>query len=257
MADQLTGADSAGNAPGGDAGTSGEPGVAQEFETPFNINEVPEDVRSHVEKYANQLKSAYSKKTAELAEQRIDSDTQSQLELLARLKGEDGLDALNELADALGYEPAESEGEPEPEAEATDDEQSELEQLREKIAKIEEADQARSNEAAEQQVQDAVLDGIEEYADERGLDELPEPVVKALMLTGLSVPYKDGLPDMSRAVEVYQEAQQAELKLYLDAVKAKSESGVDTSGSSGVEKVDLSDRRTRLDAANRVAARHV
>ena len=258
--DQPTDATSA-EAPGREAGTSaGDSEGGEGFETPFNINEVPEAVREHVERYANQLKSAYSRKTAELAESnRVDDGTRERLSLLERLEGEDGLDALNELAEALGYEEAgEIEEGEEPSEGELDPREKALEELRAEIAELKGAEQSRQSAQQSEAIQDRVLAGIDDYASERGVEELPEDVVKALMLTALSVPYgDDGLPDMGTAVEVYQAAQQAELGLYLESVKARSGDAPELSGSSGVEKPDFTDRRTRLDHANRLAARHV
>src|SRR5262245_17138397 len=62
-------------------------GTSDAFETPFNLNDVPEEVREYVDRYNKQLQGAYTRKTQELAEQRKALEPNNAL--LSRLQSDD------------------------------------------------------------------------------------------------------------------------------------------------------------------------
>lgn len=236
----------------GDAGGSGE-GTSdgdQGFTAPFDINEVPEGVREHVERYAKQLQGEFTRKTQALPPKKV-------LDLVGRLQGDHALDALNELAAELGYEPTDGGGEgegdegaagEEPEStgnEALDEARAEIRQLRERL---DSRDTAEATEARREHI----LDGLDDYANELGVEDLPEQVTRQIMVNALGMPEKDGKPDMEGAIQAWKDAEQAAIEAY---VASKDVDPLDTSGSSGVGKHDLTTPEGRLKAANAVAER--
>lgn len=92
-------------APAVDSGTS--PESEAQFEAPFNIHDVPEEVRPHVERYQRQLQGAYTKKTQSLAEQRAQFDqAQQAAQYMAALHSDPDVQRqeFQRLAQSLGYE---------------------------------------------------------------------------------------------------------------------------------------------------------
>ncbi len=243
--------------PEADSGTSAEtpPEAATdqpEFEAPFKLEDVPEEYRGDVERYVKQTQAAFTRKTMELAEIRskFDGVDEELIPYLKRLNDDDAEDAINELADKFGLVPADVEAAIEQAPEPSDELATRVEQLEAKDAKEAEAAQA-------DKIRQHVFEGIDLYAKEIGVDEIPEPVAKQLIANSLALPARsDGMPDIGAAVENWKQAEAAVRDQAVQAYLASKEGdSPDLSGSSGVQQFDTSTDKGRLEKANAIAER--
>jgi hypothetical protein len=256
-----------GPAPAGDGGTSpgdvddaGAPAAAEESgaeDWKFDIENVPEGLRSDAQKLHQQFKREFTQKTQELAAER--EAHREALETWSRLQDESTAEeTLNELAERLGFEPN-VEGSEEGYEEAEDDEEG-AEDLDPTVAalkaEVEALKAERDGEMSEKRqeaIREHVLSGIDGYADSLGVDELDPAISKAIMLQSLSLPSTEaGMPDIEGAISAWREAEQAAIEAY---VASKDVEAPQVDGSSGVETMDTSDPVKRREAMNAIAAR--
>jgi len=233
------------------------------LEAPFDINEVPQEVREHVEKYNRQLQGEFTRKTQELAESRKGEPVDVASELLSELEEDARLEALNALADRLGFEPAdEGEDAEEPESEATDTPEIEgippeaaelIKSLQTKVDELESGFKGEQEQKTQAAIRDHIVDGLDAYAAKLDVEQLPQPFVRQIMVLALNGPRKDGMPDMDKAISAWEEAEQE----VIDFHKAsKQVDEPDLTGSSGVADFEYADRAQRLARAEAVASRH-
>lgn len=250
------------------------PVADQGADLPFNIADVPDGVREHVERYNKQLQGAFTQKTQELSQLR--QPIESTLQLLERANGEDPADriaALNELLDPYGIEiPDDEEFEevtPPAVTEATPGTPTmelppELKQGLDFLLTREQQRQAQ--EATDQQqafktsVSKSVEDAVTGFAKKAGYPDdvaVPQHVRDGIIDRAIALPkLSDGMPDMAGAIAAYEAAEAAIVQAYVQK-KGLNPPTPDLSGSAGRAQVDLSDPKQRLAAAEAVAARHL
>lgn len=224
----------------------------------FRLEDVPEEYREHVSRYTKQVQGAYTRKTQELAEQRKTLTPLSELQ--ANLEDDTKRDAaLRELLTRYGWE---VEG-----AEAVDDEddvdededdngdepQSDLEA---RLARIEAREAEERAGKFQERVTAHVESALTAYADAEGLEVIPDGVKAgiAAQLRGLD-PTPEGLPDMERAIALYEEQRQLAVAQYLES---KRGTDMDLSGvSSAKPTFDPRDPKARRARADAIAGRHL
>jgi hypothetical protein len=219
IADGTTQPQSAPTTPPAGAGTS-DAG----FETPFNINDVPEAHRPYVEAYQKQLQGAFTRKTQEIAAERARYEQANGF--YERLNAEDESErdaAIRELLKANGWDTGD---EPEPQYEDTTEqpgypptEDPRITELQARLDARDQADQAQATEQYFERVRDTYNSAVDEwagrngYAAKDGSAELPEHIAVTLqgIVRGLPpVVGEDGreYPDMATAI-TYLDANQA------------------------------------------------
>jgi hypothetical protein len=242
----------------------------QAFDAPFNLADVPEGVREHVERYNKQLQGAFSQKTAGLAEKlREIEGVTPQIELLRRAQGEDPNDriaALNELLDPFGIEIPDDEDETllDAGAEPTSTLDPELKQTLDYLLEREKAREAQDatngQEAFRQSVATTVETALGEFATEAGFesaDKLPDHVRAGILDRAIALPkLPNGLPDMAAAVTAYNAHEAAIVSAYVQK-KGLTPPTPDLSGEAGRAQIDLSDPKQRLARAEEVVGRHL
>lgn len=236
-----------------------ENGHAPDYELPFSWDDVPEDAREHVERWVKSAKGDYTRKTQALADTRRELAEKS--DLFNALEDESTVeDAFNRLAEMYGMEAAqealESEYEDDEyeEGEAEED-NSEIAELRSEIEELKGSEGERVRDRQKQIVTDAVLQGLNSYAESKGIKELDDDVGSAITLMAMSMaPLHSGLPDMESAVEAWESAEQVAIESY---VASKRGNAPDTSGGSGVTELDMSDPLQRRQHMEAIAARHL
>lgn len=235
------------------------PEVAEEeqgFDTPFNLADVDESYREHVERYNKQLQAAYTRKTQELASQR------AEVEHLTRFA-----DAINDettreqalrvFLDQLGYElDADDEAElAQGEDENYDEYLARIEQLEQQLAAQQQAVAAQEEESWNAEVSSWVEQTLEWHAGTQGLEALPDMDRNAILtLVSTLPPDEDGMPDVHGAIVQHEANKAAVIQGYLDTKRTPA---VDLSGSTGASQMNLTDDKSRLAAMNQIASRHV
>ncbi len=253
-----------------DSGTSGENTVLERFK----LEDVPEGIREHVERYVKQVQGDYTRKTTTLAEQRraVEAEAAQIADIrdtFAKLEDEDTREsAIEALVTKYGYtfeeaeaeaEAAESEAETPGTAELRDPRVDDLlaRQAADEQAQAE-ADAQAEAEAQRDKVMDHVDDALDTYAESEGLTELPAGQRRQIIAIAAALPRLDGdLPNMEAAIAEYEAEKAAVVDRYL---ASKRGTVPDVTGSTGAEKFDPRDTKQRLAAANRIAesafARH-
>lgn len=250
-----------------ESGTSDPTPAEPAFETPFNINEVDEAYREHVERYNRQLQGAYTRKTQELAQQRSSlADTIALHEALANDDTRD--EAIRNLLSQHGWEVGDDDPDPDPApAHAADPAgdpapPSADDDVRARLAAIE-ADRQAEREAAEQRardeyasaVADAVNEGIEAYRTAEKLEKVSEETRTAIVAIARSLqPLDGGMPDMESAIAIHQANLAADRQRY---IASKDVPTPELSGVAGKAAFNPRNDAERLAKANAVAARHL
>lgn len=226
----------------------------------FRLADVPEDVRPHAERLQKQMQAALSRARAEDAEKV--QRAERALELVDALNDPDNArSTLQELASRLGMTVAEAE---QAVAEATGEEGAEESDLEKQVRELREAEEQRQTQAEKEAnarraalAKEHVEDALDDLADARGVDELDPNEEELVTLASVARRGADGLPDAKRAVELVEAIRAAAVDEYL---KAKRKDAGDpapaVAGSTGTGQHDTSTERGRLDAANKIAARH-
>jgi hypothetical protein len=259
--------------PGSSEPTPESPDPTEDLGTPFRLEDVPEEIREHVGRYVKQTHAALTRKTQELAQQR------QEVSGLASLK--DRLDSDETRVDALkeflaGYDidlDFEDEEQVEAAAEAVSEEVSD--DLASRVARIEaaaqevrESEQREADEDAQEQyveqVRSSMETGFSAFAERQGWKDtggnpsVPQAVREQITAIVRSMPpiVEDGveLPDMAAAIAVYEGWEASAIERYAQSKRAPT---VDASGSSGVQKLDMTKPEDRDKAALAVAGRHL
>lgn len=229
-----------------------------ELEAPFSIEDVPAELRPHVEALDRQYKSRFTEKTQSVAEKA--RELEEMASIWAQLQDpEKGAQALSELAERFGYEevPAETD---EGTGDADDPYANVDPKVAEELRALREADQARTQreqeENREKQVEilhSHIESGLTELRERKGgLDEDAEKVV---VLTALNNPKANGLPDVELGRARLESIEAAAVARFVQARKDDPPSPGD-SGSSGVSRPDTSTREGRVARGVQVADRH-
>lgn len=249
--------------PAGEVETE-ETGAGEEeaFEAPFNLAEVDEAYREHVERYVKQVQGAYTRKTQELAARRAAVEQVEQF--LASVDNEETRDRAIELfLSQLGYDVQlgdDGEVEEEVAPDGTEDESydeyaARIAALEQRIASREEFEAQQSQAASQAAVMEWVDATLDWYAGSQGLEALPDADREAIITIGRTLPFtEDGMPDVHGAIAQYEAHKARLIQSYVDSKKAPD---LDTSGFSASEKPNLSADKDRLALANQIAARHV
>lgn len=244
------------DAPAIDSGTS-EPSPEQVLDAPFNLEDVDETYRSDVERYAKQLQGAYTRKTQTLADQK--REVQALEELKGNLYSDDPErreEALGKLLGDLGYEFA---GQDNEEVAVDDDIYVDpVDELRSRLDARDAADasaQADAQSAAEVQRQVAFAESALAKLEET--ETLSETAKTAIVTYAGSLPRTDdGLPNMEGAIKLWESDRAEAVEGYL-RTKRDAEPAPDVSGQTGTTQINLSDRASRLKAAEAAAERAI
>jgi hypothetical protein len=248
-------------APAPEASTDA-PGI----DTPFRLEEVPEEYRPHVERYINATRPAVTRAFQSAAEQR--QAAQEALELAERLESPDtAYDALVSVLGRYGlelpeeaweqalngdeYEPGEEPGAELPE---------EVKYLIERERQREAAEEAESQDAARQAIRTTVNEHLTDLARKRyGGDEathadVPEPIRNSLAAFAAVLPAgTDGLPNMKAAQEQFDAAVALEVER---VIRAKTPTPPPAGGGPGERRMDVKNEKDRYAMADEIAARH-
>jgi hypothetical protein len=222
---------------------------------PLDIGSLPEDQQEIAKTIERQFKSAMTR--ARQSDSEKLREAQEAMELAERLNDpEKALDALNELAAKHGFsqesadEPVEVPGE---EPDETSKRLQELSEAEERRA-AKEAESERENRIS--LIAEHIEDGLEGYASELGVDQVPEDNEELITFAAIANPGSDRLPNVERAVELVQAVEAAAVQRFISK-KAGQTPGPDTSGEgSGISQEDMSNDKARRSAAEKVAARH-
>jgi hypothetical protein len=224
------------NAPVVEGGTS-----EQGFDSPFNINDVAEEYREHVERYNKQLQGAYTSKTQELADQRKQFEAyQAELDFVNALREnpETQQEAFRHLAEKLGYD-LEEEDEDGGEADVAEP-VNEDPRLTALLAQLEEEEHLQQQRAHLDATAAQIAKGVEAAQKEFGR-ELSEHEQTLFLQSAMSRTAEDGSPDINGAKQ-FMRALEADFQTrWIDSKKsAQVHSGVQ-----GSQTLDLSDDATR------------
>lgn len=218
----------------------------------FRIEDVPEgEAREHVERLQRQFQAALSRARQEDRSQI--ADQMEAIRLFERLNDPEQVeDVLNELADKHGLEPVPpTETTP---AEGEENLTPEQREIKERLERMETAEQERRQERLVARLREHVREGIEKLADENGnVDPTRE---RLATFAALSQKGEDGLPDVAHAVELVEAVEAAAIQRFI-ASKSGSAPAPDASGSTGIPQVDTSTEKGRMEAAMKIAGRHL
>jgi hypothetical protein len=228
-----------------------EEGTSDEgFDSPVDLNAVPEEYREHVSQIEKQFKSAYTRKTQELAEQRKTYEAaQEQLSFIEQLQNdpETQLALLRQLAEVHGYDIEGDDDEGEADATLGSDSEEEFDFRDPRVDAL-----LAEREAAQQQAEwDAYVAGVEEYiesqfeslAKEAGRelsDEEKDLVVSYAVSMDLD---GQGRPQIGKAFEQLRRIEAGWQTRWIESKKAPHVSG---DGVPGSERVDLSKSDKRV-----------
>lgn len=236
----------------------GEPSGGDEV---FRLEDVPDEVRPHAERLQRQMQATLSRARAqdreEFAAQR------EAIQMWERLNDPDQAgEALEELADRLGYEPAGARQVAEAAQNGSGGESTELElppELQEKLARVDqlsEAEQKRVHNERVRIVREHVEEGVKQLAGDDG--EVPVNAGELARYAALAIRREDGLPGVDRAVELIRAVEADAVSRYVEELKRRAENpSADASGGTGVSQVDTSTVEGRLAASERIAQRHL
>jgi len=226
------------------------------YEAPFTLADVPDEMRSHVQKYVDQVRSDYDRKMGTIGENRRDLAAKS--DLFERLENEDTVEvAFNDLAELYGMEPMSNEEPLDSQEHETEDAGEEKSELETEVAELRERDNERTRDRQKQLVRDHVTAGLGAYAKsiDVAADDINPAVASAITLMAMSSPVRhDGLPDMEGAVEAWDSAEKASIERYVVSKRAQTP---EVTGGSGVTDMDMSDPKQRIAAMEAIAARHL
>jgi ribosomal protein L12E/L44/L45/RPP1/RPP2 len=209
-------------------GTSGN----EQPQGPFNLNDIPEDIRSHVEPYAKQLQGDYTRKTQELADQRRQYE-QVQQHLQALYQDPE---AQQQFLQQLGYEVEGEDGiDQEPDQEFRD---PRFDQFLEQQHAQQEAEQFASN--VQSAVKQAAPDATEEAA------ALMETYTSALAMT-------NGQFDANQAKQLVDSLKKQAVEEYLASKRAPMAPGT---GPAASQQYDRKDPEARARRMAEIAAAH-
>lgn len=237
------------------------------FDTPFRLEEVPEEYREHVERYINSTRPAVTRAFQTAAEQR--QAAQDALELAQRLESPDtAYEALTSLLSAHGLELSEEDWElaqrlrdgynPDDEPEGGQEDTPSwarrlIERAEAEDAAAEEAEELEARQALRTHVDTALAARAKQHGYGETRDDLPEPIRNAIAAVAAVQPTgQDGLPNMEGAQELFDAAVALEVNRIL---KAKTPDPVPDGGGPGERRIDVKDQNQRLALAEEVAAR--
>jgi hypothetical protein len=243
-----------------ESGTSANEDEPELLES-FKLEDVPEDLRPHVELYVKQAHGDYTRKTQAVARERAEVEELRQV--AQGLASEDTREqALADFLAKHGYELADEDDDDAEEIELPDGETddpvlSQLQELKQRLQERDDADeQARAQQAQDefnQRVVGAVDEALGAFAKSEGVDSLPDNTRRLIINIAATLPrLPHGMPDMEGAIAQFEADRAAEVQRY---VKSKKVTTPDVSGSSGQPKFDMRDETARLKAANAIAER--
>lgn len=253
--------------PGADSGAAVAEAPAEGAETPpadeasgedpspeldevFRLEDVPDEIREPVGLLQKQLQSALTR--ARQADREELVAAREAMELVSRLDDpEQQAEALEELAEKMGYEPV-----PPDERDTQEPERTLDPEIEERLAKVDELSKAEEERKHQQRIEivrDHVNAGLDEMADG---GKVSDDVRELYTLAALAHRGDDGLPNTERAGEIVGAVQAEAIKAFLDG-KRGEDAAPDASGSTGIPQGDTSTQEGRLALAQKIAARHL
>lgn len=247
------------------AETSPPPAASTEHDlnTPFRLEEVPEEYREHVERYINATRPSVTQAFQEAARQR--QEAQEAIELAQRLESpETARDALSTLLERYGLElddetwaeatGAASGGELEPEY---DDEPAWARRIRERQEAEDRQAEVQAEEEARQTLRSHMNKAFAARAAEHGYgdghSDLPDPIRNSIAALASVLPAgPDGLPNAEGAQEMFDAAVGLEVERIL---RSKTPDPVPAGGGPGERRIDVTDPKDRLALSEEIAAR--
>lgn len=260
----------AGDATGQDPAASGEPDpsagtpdpqtppAADAEDNVFRIGDVPEEYRADVERLQKQMQATLSRARAEDRD-KFAGISPERLELVRRLNDPgQAEEALEELAEELGYEPVDGTSEPEAQKDIPEDqltaEQKELRRLAEAERSRVERENVEKQERITARLREHVSAGIEPLRDDQG--QVDPDRERLVTFASLSSPGADGFPDVESAVALLESVEAKAVSRFIAEQKGK-QPAPDPTGGTGVSQVDTSTPAGRAAAATKIAARHL
>ncbi len=243
-------------------GTSGQ----SEF-TNFRLEDVPDEYRDHVQKAYDQFRGDYSRKTAELAEQRKSlgglaerrEEAENALAFIRALNNEEQREtALKQLIAHVGEDTVLDLLGIDLEDNGDDDDTAPADKRVDELWEREQAREAEAAEAAEaerlKELESSIDEQIDRIAKDRKI-ELNDKARAVLWSRVLDIPPNDDGPQVQQAFDDVFGLRDEWIKSYRDSKRDPGQ--VPVSGSSASPSTDLSDEKGRLAAALAVANRHL
>lgn len=236
-------------AEGASEGTSTEDA---DYQSPVNLEDVPEQYREYVANYEKQFKSDYTRKTQQLAEERKKyEDAEDALALYNALDDpEQHRELVKHWVDQLGY----TLPDPDPEEEVADTELEEGEaqfrdpRVDELLEKQAQAEQDRQYQEHYTAITEFFDDEVKAVTQEWGRP-LEEDEISYIAQVAGANPDDDGFPQVKQAAEALQRLYARNQQQWIESKNAPNfQPGV-----SGEEEPDLSDRDKRRDHMIRIA----
>ena len=251
--------------PGTEEATAPATDPADEIGAGFRLEDVPEEYREHVERYAKQVHGGFTRKTQELADQRREAE--AALALQKRLSDDaTRMDALRELAAEHGIElEFDDDGEV---VDATATDGADGDETAKRIAALERAEAQRAADAEQRdredyiaEVSDRIEEGLSGLAEKLGLGEdeaVSDQVRDHVVAIARSIaPIEENgrkYPNMDAAVAQYEAWRAAEIQRYVQSKRVQTPK---KDGGPAAPKFNARDDRERLAAANAIAGRHL
>lgn len=220
--------------------------VEDGIEIPFNINDVPEDYRSHVEAYVKQTQGAFTKKTQGLAEQRKQYEAaQADAAFLQSLRSDPEVQqaVLRELAEAHGYDMDDVEDEFEDDQDGATEGANHDPRLDELLAERDAEKQSAEWESFVSGVESHCETELAALASEEGRD-LSDSEKDMIVSYALSLPM-DG-QNRPPVKEAFAALRKLEAEWQTRWIESKRSPQVN-SGTQGSEQFDALDKQSRLD----------
>lgn len=209
----------------------------------FDLSLVPEDAnREWLGARHKALQADYTRKTQELAEQR------KQVAAVIEAAQNPDHPQHEEALDYLGLEVAADDDE------LYDEDDDPFAPYEQRLSAIEQAEQQRANEFAQQQaeaqLEDYLATEIESLQEVEGVDEFSEAELRILVNTAVAMQDDAGNPDVRGAYDALKEAYGTRQKAWLSSKTAPRAPGVGVPASA---ELDITDRSQRLSEAERIA----
>lgn len=237
-----------------------------QLDTPFRLEEVPEEYRSHVERYIASTRPGLTRAFQDAASQREQAN--EALEFVGRLESPDtAFEALTTVLAQYGLELSEEDwqlaqsgqlGDPH-EGEGEDGEPPAWARRLIERAEADDADAEVASEAeARETLRTHVNTSLTTRAEQHGWGEthadVPEPIRNGIAAFAAVLPNgQDGLPNMGAAEEAFDAAVALEVTRIL---KSKTPDPVPPGGGPGERRVDVKDQKDRMRLSEEIAARH-